>query len=298
MARLVVGAVGAAAGFFLGGPAGASLGWTLGSAVGGLLEPPIESQVSGPRLGDLKVQFSSYGNMVPIIYGTMRIAGNVIWASDLIETSSTTSQHSGKGGGGGQTTTTTSYSYSINLAISLCEGPITGIRRVWANGQLVYNFGDSVDINTLNDTQAALKNLTVYTGTESQLADPVMEAALGAGNVPAYRGQAYVVFEGLQLEKYGNRVPNLEFEVVGTGGSVSRPSLVNTGLRSYNSVADRTVVQESGQIWAQSNNTLPGKYSLYDLKTGTSVLTRNTDSGLVGERPIRHHSIPGVRQQR
>ena len=37
---------------------------------------------------------------------------------------------------------------------------------------------------------------------------------LGVDNTPAYRGVAYIVFDDLQLEKYGNRTPNLEFEVV------------------------------------------------------------------------------------
>ena len=36
----------------------------------------------------------------------------------------------------------------------------------------------------------------------------------GGGEAPAYRGLAYVVFERLPLAKFGNRVPQLSFEVV------------------------------------------------------------------------------------
>ena len=39
----------------------------------------------GPRLGDLAVQTSSYGSAIPRIYGRMRVAGTVIWATDLKE---------------------------------------------------------------------------------------------------------------------------------------------------------------------------------------------------------------------
>ena len=36
-------------------------------------------------------------------------------------------------------------------------------------------------------------------------ADSLIAAKLGAGNVPAYRGLAYIVFERLPLADFGNR---------------------------------------------------------------------------------------------
>src|SRR5690606_2777857 len=36
---------------------------------------------------------------------------------------------------------------------------------------------------------------------------------MGAGNAPAYRGTAYIVFDNLPLEKFGNRIPQLSFEI-------------------------------------------------------------------------------------
>lgn len=52
-----------------------------------------------------------------------------------------------------------------------------------------------------------------YPGDESQAADPFITAKMGAANTPAYRGTAYVVFEDLPLGNYGNRIPQLSFEV-------------------------------------------------------------------------------------
>lgn len=49
--------------------------------------------------------------------------------------------------------------------------------------------------------------------------DPTIEAALGVGNVPAYRGQAYVVMDDFQLGNFGNRIPNFEFEVIKSGAT-------------------------------------------------------------------------------
>jgi hypothetical protein len=54
-----------------------------------------------------------------------------------------------------------------------------------------------------------LSGITVYTGTDYQEADPIIASWLGAANVPAYRGRAYIVLEGLILTDFGNRMPNM-----------------------------------------------------------------------------------------
>lgn len=206
MASLVLGVAGAAVGFMVGGPTGAQIGWGIGSMIGSSLTSLPDIQ--GARLSDLKMQVSTYGAMRPILYGTNRVAGNVVWASDLIEAS-----HDEEAGGkGGPSQTVTTYSYSIHAAVALCEGPITGVRRIWANGDLIMDASTS---NTGITGQSG--NIRIYSGSETQVADSLLEAYLGAGNVPGYRGTAYVVFENLQLEKYGNRLPNLSFEVVAAG---------------------------------------------------------------------------------
>ena len=52
-----------------------------------------------------------------------------------------------------------------------------------------------------------------YPGDEAQEADPFIANTMGAEPTPAYRGTAYVVFEELALDRYGNRLPQLSFEV-------------------------------------------------------------------------------------
>ena len=58
-------------------------------------------------------------------------------------------------------------------------------------------------------------------GDEDQAVDPLIAAAEGAGLAPAYRGLAYAVFEDLQLEDFGNRIPSLTFEVMADAGPVA-----------------------------------------------------------------------------
>ena len=215
MASLVLGAVGFVVGGAIGGPWGARIGYAVGSAVGSRLDQP-KTNVSGPRLNDRRVQASTWGERIPVVYGSYRLAGNLIWTAGIREVVSRT-RNSGKGGGG-QTTTT--YTYFSNFAVAICEGPIIGVKRIWANGKLYYNAGDSADPATLIESQQRSGLFTIYLGTEVQTPSSVIEADKGVGNVPAHRGLAYIVFENLPLADYGNALPNLEFEVV-TAGSIS-----------------------------------------------------------------------------
>lgn len=55
--------------------------------------------------------------------------------------------------------------------------------------------------------------ITFYYGSATQDPDPLITAAKGAGNAPAYRGLAYVVISDLELSNYGNRIPNFSAEI-------------------------------------------------------------------------------------
>ncbi|MFN7225790.1 MAG: hypothetical protein ACK5UY_00865 [Holosporales bacterium] len=203
MAQLALAGAGAVLGSAVGMP---YLGFALGSMLGGVLFPqdgPPDQIQEGPRLHDLKVQSSAHGAMLPLVYGTVRIAGNVIWAADLEEqvVTETTSASGGKGGGGSVTSTTRSYIYFASFAVGLCAGAISSVDRVWANGKLVH------------DNTSSLLDMAVYLGDETQSPDDRIESVLGVGFVPAYRGMAYAVINRLNLSEYGNQIPNLHFEV-------------------------------------------------------------------------------------
>lgn len=95
MAQIILSQVGAAAGArFL--PQGLSLfgrtmsGASLGRALGGLAGQAIDASLSGAtdgaRLDGMHIMESREGAGLPIVYGRMRVAGQVIWASDFRET--------------------------------------------------------------------------------------------------------------------------------------------------------------------------------------------------------------------
>lgn len=206
MAEIVVGIVGAGIGFALGGPAGAWKGFQIGVAVGSLLFPPLGPDLDGGKIDDLRVQSAQQGSPIAIVYGRNRIAGTVIWASGLKERKDTSGGRKGGGGGG----TTTEYLYSTNLAILVCEGTISKIRRIWANEKVIYDWrvGGSPIVASWIDSS----KIRVYPGSQT-LPDSLIEADKGAGNVPAHKGMCYVVFEDLQLKEVGNQIPNFSFEI-------------------------------------------------------------------------------------
>ena len=208
MATLVLGVVGSSIGMGFGGAilglSGAAIGGLIGSTVGSVIDSWIISslaptqRIEGARLESLRITSSSEGAVIPRLYGRMRVGGNIVWATDFREETKTTTQRGGGKGGGGGKVRTTEYLYYASFAVALCEGPITGIGRIWADGK-------PLDLSGIT--------MRWYPGDEAQAPDPFITAKMGAANTPAYRGMAYVVFEELPLGDFGNRIPQLSFEV-------------------------------------------------------------------------------------
>ncbi len=241
IAQLAVAGAGAYAGSFVGQPA---LGWAIGSAIGGRLFAPDLPDIEGPRLEDLTVQASNYGAPLPKVYGTRIIAGQVIWKTDIKETKHEQDVDSGKGGG--QSQTQISYTYSLSFAVGLCEGEIDGLSRVFADGKLIFDFSTDASFTEIHEIEKETRRgvLTVYRGTETQGADPVIESFEGSGNVPGFRGLAYIVFDDLQLADYGNRMPNITAEVVDNGSLALKTMVVENGLGAGVQASGRGYVWE------------------------------------------------------
>jgi GTA TIM-barrel-like domain/Putative phage tail protein len=190
MASLILSTAGNA----LFGPIGGAIGAIAGSAIdSAAITALTPARVQPSRLAGLKVQASQEGAPIPIVYGRFRVTGQVIWASKFEEVNTKRTV----GGKGGQRVI--ERSYTISFAIGLCEGPIDGIGKVWANGNLL-------DLSTLAHR--------VYLGGESQMPDPLIEALEGLALAPAFRGLAYIVFEDMPVSGFGDRIPQLAFEVM------------------------------------------------------------------------------------
>ena len=141
------------------------------------------------------VQTSEQAVLIPKIMGRVRVDGQVIWADEfkLVEPFKKDDQ--------------TGLGFSLSFAIALCEGEIDHISKIWANNSL----HDMTDVNW-----------RFYNGSADQPADPLLESIMGVGNAPAFRDVAYVIFEDLHLEPFGNMVPKFSFEVVNAIGELER----------------------------------------------------------------------------
>ena len=203
MATIVLSSIGFAAGASVGGSVLGLSSAIIGRAVGATLGRVLDQRIMGAgsaavetgRVDRFRLMGASEGTPVAQVYGRMRVGGQVIWASQFEENTTT----SGGGKGAPSKPKTTDYSYSVSVAIALCEGVISRVGRVWADG-----------VEIARDDL----NMRVYPGSEDQLVDPKIEAVEGAGMAPAYRGIAYVVFENLALGQFGNRIPQFTFEVM------------------------------------------------------------------------------------
>jgi len=204
MATLLLQAAGSAL-FGAFGPVGAAIGQAAGALAGAALDRSLiagTKTVHGTPLSGARISGADEGTGINRLYGTMRIGGMLFWATRYEE--SVNVQRQGAKLSGPKVET---YRYFANFALGLCEGEIAGIRRVWADGTEI----DTTEIE-----------MRIYRGSEDQPVDPLIEAKQGADNAPAYRGLAYVVFERLPLDDYGNRIPVLQFEVVRPVGLLER----------------------------------------------------------------------------
>lgn len=203
MATVVLSAVGSAVGGTVGGSVLGIGSTVFGQAVGAITGSFVDQKLMGSgsatvetgRARSLRIQSSTEGTAIPLVFGRTRVAGQVIWSTRFKENRTTTTEQGGKGNPGRNVT---EFSYSISLAVGLSEGPVRRVGRVWADGKLL-------DLRGINHR--------IYLGDETQTPDHKIEAVEGVGRVPAYRGLSYVVFEDFPVSDFGNRIPQFNFEI-------------------------------------------------------------------------------------
>ena len=192
------------------------------------------SHPNGPRLEDLGVQLAAEGADLPRGWGAWRQSGVMVWCPGLDEHEE---RHSaGKGG-----KKYSDYSYTTSLMLVCGRGPITRINRIRLNERVVYDYNggnekpfifeaqgsglaappDVYDdaaqswmVSGANSWLRGTRNVGIraYLGHINQPVDPKLEAVKGAGRWTNYPGLWGLFFEDLELEDYGNSVPNITVE--------------------------------------------------------------------------------------
>lgn len=191
MATLALSLAGQFAGALVGGPIGATIGRALGALAGSAVDGMLFGEKREQRAFDVRIGGSAEGAPIPRLYGWGRLAGNIIWARELERLGGETSGAKGFG-------QEEDDEIGASFAIGFCEGTVSRLGRIWADGQLL-------------DTRGL--NFRFYAGSEDQAPDSLIEATQGAGQAPAYRGLCYIVFENLPLPRFGNRIPQISVEL-------------------------------------------------------------------------------------
>jgi hypothetical protein len=197
MATLALSLAGQFAGGLVGGPIGATIGRALGALAGSAIDGVLFGQGEQRPANDFRLQGSTEGGAVPRLYGWSRMAGNIIWAREL---ELLNGEDAGAKAMGNE-----EDEVGASFAVAFCEGPVSRMGRVWADGQLL-------------DTEGL--TLRFYRGDEGQLPDGLIEATQGVA--PAYRGLCYLVVEQLPLGRFGNRIPQLSVELCRAVGDLER----------------------------------------------------------------------------
>ena len=244
MATLALTIGGAALGS-VAGPLGSVLLATAGGFIGSQIDNAIlgvgkkSSRVVNESVGLDQTLTSVYGKIMPLAYGTVRLGGNVLWQSNARVITLTeyerqrTGKFSSKPVATGQT-----RQVLVDVFVSVCAVPstdaetittvvqdeeepasfsfrrgIVGIRRLWFNGELVYD-GRSMNLQAQYKIGFSIDD--IYFGLETQDTNAYIESLAGVNQVPAFRGQAGFLIRDFDIAPYGETIPQINVEVIGT----------------------------------------------------------------------------------
>ncbi len=131
--------------------------------------------------------YQTYGEQIPIVYGTVKVRGRIIYSTPIIHTAYKDHDNN-----------KTICKSTVSFLVAICSGSISTLNRIWVNGQ-------QLELN--------YEGFRLYRGTEDQMPDPLVEKAVGKDMAPAYRGLAYAVFESVDIGDNQSGIPVFEFEV-------------------------------------------------------------------------------------
>lgn len=204
--RQVMPWVGLAVGAMVGQPA---LGMTIGGIIGNAVDPEV---IKGPSIGEGQQTTSQEGQPRTKVWGTGMTGCNIIFAD---KTKKHIVRDDGKGG-----PVTENERFSKTYALRICEGKIDGLLRIIKDEKTVYDVGPFSQMSNEDNASFAAK-FRFYDGKEDQMPDSEIEAILGVGNAPAFRGTAYIVFPNDDVTDRGGSIPTYRFEVVNSPDSVT-----------------------------------------------------------------------------
>jgi hypothetical protein len=176
--------------------------WVFTAVLGELLRPRVSQNAPKPaQLSDFQVPTATEDRSIPVIWGTVEIAGaNVIWYGDLV---TQPIEKSVQDGLFSSNKVTTGYRYFLGQQFALCRGPIDALLGIRLDSYVTWEGG--VQSGSFTVDQAGLFGgeereggfkavIDVVPGDRAQVANPYVASLMN--DVPGYRGVCCVVFRG------------------------------------------------------------------------------------------------------
>jgi hypothetical protein len=224
----------------------------------------------GPRLSDTNVQGAGYGQPIPDFRAASPwLQGQIVWSSERRET-----RHKKETGGKGAPTSKAYwYTYDVDLCVKIAVGESgTTLRRIRANKEVLY------DISTASGTVSPnWLDFEFYDGSETQLPDPTLEAALGVGNAPAFRGDVVIVFKNFQLNdnpNFNGQEPLLEFELVRSGSSTVDVTTIDLAPSSSANMGYQAYDDRTGLVFVSGSGDNSGNPAIYAIEPYSRSIVR------------------------
>lgn len=219
---------------------------------------------------------SPYGKPIVAGYGRRRVTGVPIWTSPVRFLPCD------------NTVAVVDFAVAFGRATA---GFRTQILKLWINGSLVF---DRTSISGYTYLRGVC--FRVYNGSETQLPDRTIEKAEGEGNVPAFRGLIYAVFNNFPLSNYGNgAIPEIRAEITDVGEQVDYYKL-------FDNLSTLTTEAAPWHLWDASRNLLYAQHSLtadpnilrcWDLTTGKELFQKT----IIHQQNPRAYGWMGVQDQ-
>ena len=174
--------------------------------MGGLFGGGQSTSSKEEVLAGMQLQTSAYGGVLPIVYGTTRIPGNLVYYNDFTAIPHTTTTRTGKGGGG-STMSSTNYTYTAFVILAVSEGTISGVNQVWRDK----------DVGTLSGW-----GFSLLTGTRTQAPWATLSSS-HPSDALGYSGMSLVCHAAVDLGTSG-AMKNHSFEIVGVAATKQDPA--------------------------------------------------------------------------
>lgn len=126
--------LGAAAFFTFGTATAALFAFSAGATIASAFIGPDKPKNGSLRPDELQINQSSENAVVPVVFGTTRVAGNYIFVGfELFESEAVYAEQEGGKGGGGEDKQQTGYRYFFPLSYGICMGPVDALIRILGN---------------------------------------------------------------------------------------------------------------------------------------------------------------------